>query len=154
MRERDLYPPVRKWLEAQGYTVYVERFDCDVIGVRGEELCVVELKLNMSSGLISQLRARAQWAHFVYCAVPESLKLIRLPHCRSGGFGVLTVQGDKITRKLKAKPQPLHTMRRRLYRLKVLGGMESAQDYHCAGLPCGPDLKAMNDRRYGRVKQA
>src|SRR5690606_35096974 len=133
MKERDLYPPVRKWLESQGYTVYVERFDCDVIGVRGDEICVVELKLEFSKRLWEQLQDRARWAHFVYCAVPATACPKKFDGLAYHGFGLLLVDGDKARKKRKAMPQPWFMVKQRRYRLKVLSGMESAQDYHCAG---------------------
>jgi hypothetical protein len=45
MPETDLYIPVKRHLEAQGYTVKSEIKGCDVVAVRGDELpVIVELK--------------------------------------------------------------------------------------------------------------
>ena len=46
MKEADLYLPLKRFLESQGYEVKGEVQDCDVLAVRGTEaLVVVELKL-------------------------------------------------------------------------------------------------------------
>ena len=35
MKEADLYPPIKSYLEAQGYTVKAEIGACDVMALRG-----------------------------------------------------------------------------------------------------------------------
>ena len=55
LRETDLYPPVKAFLEGQGYDVKGEVSDCAVVGVRDEdELVVVELKTAFNLPLILQ----------------------------------------------------------------------------------------------------
>lgn len=50
-RETDLYPPVKAFLEAQGYVVKAEVARCDVVAVRGDEPpVVVELKTRFNLG--------------------------------------------------------------------------------------------------------
>ena len=41
MRERSLYPPVKSFLEAQGYEVKGEVNGCDLVAIRGEEAPVI-----------------------------------------------------------------------------------------------------------------
>ena len=49
LKESDLYLPVKRFLESQGYEVKGEVGDCDVAATRGnEELVVVELKLSLN----------------------------------------------------------------------------------------------------------
>ena len=102
MRERDLYPPVKDFLEGQGYAVKGEIGDCDVLAVRGEEPpVVVELKLRISLELILQGIDRLKVTDTVYLAVPPfkpraSRQRQRdiLALCRRLGLGLLTVQTD------------------------------------------------------------
>ena len=55
MKETDLYPPVKRYLEGQGYAVKGEIHDCDVVAVRGDEApVIVELKLNLNLEVILQ----------------------------------------------------------------------------------------------------
>ena len=49
MKESDLYPPLKQFLESQNYEVKGEVQDCDVLAVRGEEApVIVELKLSLN----------------------------------------------------------------------------------------------------------
>ena len=72
MKESDLYPPVRLFLEGQGYEVKGEVKNCDVVAVRDdEEPVVVELKLTLNLDLLVQAIARLALTQNVYVAVPR-----------------------------------------------------------------------------------
>lgn len=100
MLESDLYPPVKAYLEAQGYVVKAEIGDCDLLARRGQEPpLVVELKLTFSLALVMQGVARQGLFDHVYLAVPVSSAkgwklrykdIIRL--CRRLGLGLLAVK--------------------------------------------------------------
>ena len=100
MREADLYPVLKSYLEAQGYEVKAEVGDCDLLARRGEEPpVVVELKLTFSLALVMQGVARQTVFEHVYLAVPVSSErgwklrykdIIRL--CRRLGLGLLAVR--------------------------------------------------------------
>ena len=98
MRETDLYPPVKAFLEAQGYTVKSEVEGCDVVAIRGEEPAViVELKAVFSLALVFQGVARQRVADDVYLAVPPfpgrtGRRNDALALCRRLGLGLLTVR--------------------------------------------------------------
>jgi hypothetical protein len=69
-RETDLYPPVKSFLEDQGYVVKAEVGAADVVAVRGAEPpVVVELKLGFSLALFHQCVARLKVSDEVYLAV-------------------------------------------------------------------------------------
>jgi hypothetical protein len=69
MAERDLYRPIKQFLEAQGYAVKGEIGPCDVVGVRGDESpVVVELKERLSLTLILQAVDRLSVSNTVYVA--------------------------------------------------------------------------------------
>jgi hypothetical protein len=54
-RESDLYPPVKAFLEAQGYEVKGEIGSCDAVGTRGNEPpVIVEFKLQFNLALVLQ----------------------------------------------------------------------------------------------------
>lgn len=95
-RETDLYPPVKTYLEAQGYEVKGEVGAVDVMAVRGDEDPVlVELKLGFSLALLHQGIARQAISDAVYLAVPHSSgKALKenLNLCRRLGLGVMTVR--------------------------------------------------------------
>lgn len=69
-RETDLYPPIKAFLEDQGYVVKSEVGAADVVAVRREEPpIVVELKLGFSLTLFHQCIARLKVSDDVYLAV-------------------------------------------------------------------------------------
>jgi len=96
-RETDLYPPVKTFLEAQGYVVKGEIGAVDVVAVRGDEPPVlVELKLTFSLALVHQGLERQKVSDLVYLAVPMPPKAKALKDhlrlCRRLGLGLLTVR--------------------------------------------------------------
>jgi len=70
LRETDLYPPLKAWLEAQGYTVRGEVGRCDLAAENDGTLIVVELKLRASLTLLAQAVERQEYADSVYVALP------------------------------------------------------------------------------------
>ena len=58
-RETDLYEPVRRFLEEEGYTVQAEVKGCDVAAVKNGHLVIVELKKAFNLRLVYQARSRA-----------------------------------------------------------------------------------------------
>ena len=98
MRETDLYPPIKAFLEAQGYTVKGEVEGCDVVAIRGEEPpVIVEMKAVFSLALVFQGIARQCIADDVYLAVPPfprhaGRRNDALALCRRLGLGLLTVR--------------------------------------------------------------
>lgn len=99
-RETDLYPPVKMFLEAQGYEVKAEVGPADVMARRGDEPpVIVELKLGFSLALFHQALARLRITDAVYVAVPRGTgrafqKALKENHtmCRRLGLGLLTVR--------------------------------------------------------------
>ena len=97
MLEHALYPPVKAFLEAQGYEVKGEVNDCDMVAIRDEEPpVIVELKTAFSLALVFQGIARQGLSDNVYLAVPPlSDRTARykdaLALCRRLGLGLLTV---------------------------------------------------------------
>lgn len=134
MRETDLYPFIKFYLENQGYEVKAEINNCDVVAVRGEEFpIIIELKLSFSLPLLLQAIDRQSLTDDVYMAIPLPIKksgktlwksnrrsLINL--CRRLGIGLVTVDTMK----------PL----------------DRAVETHCDPLPYKP---RKNRRRAGRL---
>ena len=100
MRETELYPAIKSYLEGQGYEVKSEVGACDVVAMRGDaEPVIVEMKTAMSLSLFHQGVARQAVTDAVYIAVPrgsgkrfaKSLK-DNLGLCRRLGLGLITVR--------------------------------------------------------------
>jgi len=70
MKESDLYLPIKRFLESQGYEVKGEIRDCDVLAVRADEdPIVVELKLTLNLDVILQAVDRVALSPTVYIGV-------------------------------------------------------------------------------------
>jgi hypothetical protein len=95
MTETDLYFPVKRFLEAQGYIVKSEIKSCDVVAVRGNEpLVIVELKTGLTLQLLYQAVDRLTMTDAVYIAISSpkrsvSSQAIKL--CRRIGVGLMSV---------------------------------------------------------------
>jgi hypothetical protein len=71
MAEADLYGPIKRYLEAQGYDVKGEIGPCDVVAVRGNEgPVVIELKERLTLALLLQAVDRLDVSDAVYVAFP------------------------------------------------------------------------------------
>lgn len=80
--EKDLYEPVKNYLEALGYEVKGEVKNCDITALRDGELIVVELKRGFTLELIYQAMDRQRIADGVYVAVPLPKRGYWAPHIR------------------------------------------------------------------------
>lgn len=80
--EKDLYEPVRQYLEGLGYEVKGEVKSCDMTALRDGELLVVELKRGFTLELLYQAMDRQRVADGVYVAVPLPKRGYRAPHMR------------------------------------------------------------------------
>ncbi len=99
MAETALYAPVKRFLEAQGFTVKGEIMGADVVALREGEpplLVIAELKLGLNFELVLQAVERMRSADEVWLAVPATRKgrdRDRRAHqlCRLLGVGLLAV---------------------------------------------------------------
>jgi hypothetical protein len=111
MKEADLYPPIKAYLEGQGYEVKAEIGACDVMARRGAEPAViVEMKTSFSLALVMQGVARQGMFDDVYLAVPLGPKgwgpryrdIVAL--CRRLGLGLLAVRDQMVQAHLDPAP--------------------------------------------------
>jgi hypothetical protein len=95
MAETDLYIPVKRFLEAQGYTVKSEIKSCDVVAVRGHEPpVIVELKTGLTLQLLYQAIDRLSMTDVVYIAISSPKRSVSsqaLKLCRRIGVGLISV---------------------------------------------------------------
>lgn len=100
IRETDLYLPVKRLLEGQGYTVKGEVGAADIVAMRdGDDPVIVELKAGFSLSLFHQAIQRQALSDAVYVAVPHgagraSMKALTENRklCRRLGLGLITVR--------------------------------------------------------------
>lgn len=102
-RETDLYPPIKAFLESQGYEVKSEIGAADVValhpGVQDEDPLIVELKTGFSLSLIHQAVQRQAISDTVYIAAPHGrgkpfMRALKnmTALCRRLGVGLITVR--------------------------------------------------------------
>jgi len=101
MKESDLYVPLKRFLESQGYEVKGEVQDCDVLAVRGdEEPVVVELKLSLNIDVVLQAVERLALTSKVYIGIPSECAILNrrrkqiIKLIRMLGLGLVTVDPD------------------------------------------------------------
>ena len=113
VKETELYPPVKRFLEQQGYEVKAEVETCDVVAVRGLEApVIVELKTGFTLALLLQGIDRQAITDAVYLAIAEPKRALRndlVKLCRRLGLGLMTVRGMNV--EALADPSPYEPRR-------------------------------------------
>ncbi|WP_319498388.1 DUF2161 family putative PD-(D/E)XK-type phosphodiesterase [uncultured Cohaesibacter sp.] len=100
IRETDLYLPIKRYLEEQGYDVKGEVGAVDIMAAReNDDPLIVELKVGFSLTLFHQAITRQSVTDAVYIAVPHSSsrpfqKSLKnnIALCRRLGLGLITVR--------------------------------------------------------------
>lgn len=129
MRETTLYPPVKRFLEQQGYEVKSEIGPADVVAVRGEEPpVIVELKTGFSLSLFHQAIERQALTDHVYIAVPANpgrgfAKVLQRNQslCRRLGLGLITVRLRDQLVIVHADPAPYRPRQSARRKARLLG---------------------------------
>lgn len=116
--EASLYPLVRDFLKAQGFTVHAEAKHCDVVGVKNGDLVVVELKVALSLELLAQGLERMKVSETVYVAVPAPKAAAQVarfksffPILRKLELGLLAVDVENDLVTVLVQPQPYQRRR-------------------------------------------
>jgi len=104
MKESDLYPLLKQFLESQGYSVKGEILDCDVVAVRENEAPVaVELKLTLNLDVLLQAVQRLSLTPTVYIGIPKNCKAFKrkrravIKLMRMLGLGLILIEPDRRT---------------------------------------------------------
>lgn len=129
MRETDLYEPIKRFLEQQGYVVKAEIGAADVVGVRGDEPpVIIETKTSFSLSLFHQGTERQAITDLVYIAVPLGRGLAfrkalqrNLKLCRLLGLGLLTVGTRAPHVQVHADPGPYKPRKSKGKKARLLG---------------------------------
>ncbi|MCA9413060.1 MAG: hypothetical protein H6751_11930 [Candidatus Omnitrophica bacterium] len=102
MKESDLYPPLKRFLESQNYEVKGEVQDCDVLAMRGDEPpVIVELKLTLNLEVLLQAVDRLTLTPKVYIGVPTKNRILNtqrkriLKLIRMLGLGLISINLNK-----------------------------------------------------------
>ncbi|KPP84895.1 MAG: hypothetical protein HLUCCO07_16205 [Rhodobacteraceae bacterium HLUCCO07] len=128
LRETDLYPPVKAWLEALGYVVKGEVGAADVVACHpGEAPVIVELKTGFSLQLLQQAVARQAVTDAVYVAVPRWTGKAgwrnfkgNVGLCRRLGLGVLSIHLEAGAVQVHCDPAPFRPRKSKPRRARLL----------------------------------
>ena len=129
MLETDLYAPIKRFLERQGYEVKAEIGSADVVAVRGNEPpLIIETKTGFSLSLFHQGTERQAITDLVYLAVPLGRGLAfrkalqrNLKLCRLLGLGLLTVSARDPQVQVHADPAPYRPRQSKTKKARLLG---------------------------------
>ena len=127
MRETDLYPAVKAFLTARGWSIKGEVGGCDAVGTREgpagspepNQVLIAELKQSLSMDLLLQAVDRMRAADEVWIAVPATrrgrdrdVRAVRL--CRLLGLGLLAIRNAQAECLAEPGPyRPRQAVRRR-----------------------------------------
>ncbi|RKX88575.1 MAG: hypothetical protein DRP70_06370 [Spirochaetes bacterium] len=113
LKETHLYPPLKAWLETQGYTVRGEVGRCDLAAEKDGVLIAIELKLRPSLVLLAQAAERQEYADSVYIALPATPNRPRPPSSRNLrrllsrlGIGLILITFMKMKTKVEVLIHP------------------------------------------------
>lgn len=71
MLEKDLFIPLKNYLEGNGYKVKAEVIDVDIMALKNDLVLIVEMKTSLSIKLLFQGSNRQKLTDFVYIAIPK-----------------------------------------------------------------------------------
>ncbi len=142
MKETDLYPPIKAYLESNDYLVRSEVRDCDIVAVKDDDLIVIELKTGANMQLLVQATDRQKISDSVYVAVPVP-KARRSRHWRGIKrvlrrleLGLITVALDSPSKTVQVEFDPLPFQRRKTparRRAVIQEVADRSGDYNVAG---------------------
>jgi hypothetical protein len=153
--ESDLYGPVKRHLEAAGYVVRGEVGRCDVVGVCGDSIVAVELKLSFGVTVLYQALRRLPAVDLVYVAVAvpdgriarrnwdaQTADATRL--CRRLGVGLLSVRSGNVV--VHADPGPYQPRRQPKLRIRLLSEfVRRSGDHNVGGTTKRPRVTAYRE---------
>ena len=113
MKEKDLYPPLKAYLEGQQFEVKGEVRDCDVLAVRpNEPPIIIELKLSLNLSVILQAVNRLALSPNVYVGVPGSCNILKkqrkqiIKLFRMLGIGLIAISPKSRKKKINVLLDP------------------------------------------------
>lgn len=132
MLETELYQPVAAYFDSLGFKVRGEVKNCDIAGIKDNELIVVELKTSANMTLLVQATERQAFADKVYIAIPKPKKTGKSWRgiqrvVKRSGLGLLIVQESPLgVSALKLfDPEPIKVRRNKRKRQAIITELES-----------------------------
>ena len=130
MKESDLYPALKQFLESQNYEVKGEVQNCDVLALRHDEpVVIVELKLILNLDVILQAVDRVSLSSSVYIGIPRYCKSFKkrrkriLKLLRMLGLGLIVIDPTRDIGSVEVilDPGPYQPRESRIKKNRLLG---------------------------------
>ncbi len=145
IKESDLYNPLKKYLEKQGYALGAEVKDCDLVALKGDEMILIELKTSVTLSLVIQAARRKDISDSVYIAVPVAPGKKSLPNAkglknllRKLEVGLIVVRFMKTKTRVEVllHPAPYEKKVRRKKQAAILREVNGRYgEFHKGGIP-------------------
>ncbi|MDY0063861.1 MAG: DUF2161 family putative PD-(D/E)XK-type phosphodiesterase [Bacilli bacterium] len=121
MLEKEMFFPLKTYLEKQGFTVQAEIEHADIVAMKNDEILIVEMKTAFSTKLIVQGIKRQSFSDYTYLAIPKPNKknLSSLAFqekktiVKHLGLGLLLVDTSEVLPVLDAVPFQVRSNKRR-----------------------------------------
>jgi hypothetical protein len=117
LKEVDLYKPIQTYFLREGYEVYAEVKDCDMVAFKDDELVIIELKLTLGVDLLIQATKRQRLTDIVYIAIPKTNDRLNSKRWKDKchlirrlelGLIVVTFSGKRAKADIIFHPTPFH----------------------------------------------
>ncbi|MEH7502795.1 DUF2161 family putative PD-(D/E)XK-type phosphodiesterase [Neobacillus drentensis] len=143
LQEIDLYKPIQTYFVREGYEVYGEVKDCDIVAVKDEELVVIELKLTLNVELLIQAAKRQRITDKVYVAIPKSKHRLNSKRWTNKchlirrlelGLIVVSSPGKRGWAEIIFEPTPFNRRKNKLKRASIMKEINGrSADYNVGG---------------------
>ena len=94
LKEKELYPPLKEWLNNRGYKAYTEVINMDVVDKRGDEYIGFELKMSCSKTVIHQAYRTKTICGKAYVVTPVMPRKEGFAQCQKYGVGIIRINGS------------------------------------------------------------
>lgn len=96
LREKNLFPPLKSWLNDQGFKVYGEVYGCDVVAIKGRLQISYELKMSLNKKVIHQAISHRYRSNYCYVVVPTNPRKSSIEKCKKYRVGIIQVLGSEV----------------------------------------------------------
>lgn len=93
LKEKELYPPLKVWLNNQGYKAFTEVLNMDVLAKKDENYIGFELKMSCSKTVIKQAYRAMTLCGKAYVVTPVVPRQKGIDECKKYGVGIIRVNG-------------------------------------------------------------
>ena len=94
LKEKELFPPLKEWLNNQGFKVYTEVSNMDVVARKDNDYIGFELKMSCSKTVIHQAYRTKTICGKAYVVTPVMPRKESFAQCQKYGVGIIRINGS------------------------------------------------------------